>query len=144
MREEALAKIAASLGLAELLQRDEREAPKPSMLADAVEALVGAVFVDGGYAAARATVRACFGALLETLDPQSVQKDPKTRLQEHLQAQGRALPEYRVVATHGADHNRSFEVECIVADAGLAARGTGTSRQRAEQDAAKALLDKLG
>jgi ribonuclease III len=143
VREETLATVAASLGLAGLLRRDEREAPKPSMLADAVEALVGAVFVDGGYAAARATVRACFGPLLETLDPQSVQKDPKTRLQEHLQAQGRALPEYRVVATHGADHNRSFEVECIVADAGVAARGTGTSRQRAEQDAAKALLDKL-
>ncbi|HWA39777.1 MAG TPA: ribonuclease III [Burkholderiales bacterium] len=141
VREESLVEVAGELALAGLLRRDEREPPRPSMLADAVEALVGAVFVDGGYAPARETVLRCFAAKLEALDPRHVHKDAKTHLQELLQAQGKPLPEYRVVATHGADHNRSFEVECVVAR--LSARGQGTSRQRAEQQAAQAMLELL-
>ena len=81
-----------------------------------------------------------FGPLLEQLDPARVEKDAKTGLQELLHARGKPLPEYRVVATHGAPHERSFDVECAVGD--LTSTGHGTSRQRAEQEAAKAMLDK--
>jgi ribonuclease III len=144
VREESLAEIAGELQLAGLLRRDEREAAQPSMLADAVEALVGAVFVDAGYAASRDAVLRCFGARLDALDPQRVAKDAKTQLQERLQAQGKPLPEYRIVATHGADHHRTFEIDCVVAHAGLSTRGQGTSRQRAEQQAAQAMLERLG
>ena len=83
-----------------------------------------------------------FGPLLERLDPGNVQKDAKTRLQELMHARGKPLPEYRLVATHGAPHERTFEVECVLEE--TSTMGTGTSRQRAEQDAAGAMLDKLG
>ena len=117
---------------------------RPSILADAVEALIGAVFLDGGYDAARTTVLAAFGPLIDRLDPDRPAKDAKTRLQEIVQARHRRLPQYRVVAVQGEAHRQSFEVECSVSELNLAATGTGTSRQRAEQQAAKALLDKLG
>jgi ribonuclease-3 len=84
-----------------------------------------------------------FGPLIERLDPERPAKDPKTQLQELLQAGRRQLPEYRVVSVQGAPHRQSFEVECLVPDAGLSATGSGTSRQRAEQQAALAMLEKL-
>ena len=124
------------------LQREPRTGTvKDSVLADCFEALVGAIFLDGGYAAARKAVLQAFGPLLDSLDPSNVQKDPKTRLQELLHARGKPVPQYQVVATHGAPHERSFEVECIIE--GLTTRGEGTSLQRAEQEAAKMMLDKL-
>jgi ribonuclease-3 len=101
------------------------------------------VFLDGGYEAARKAVLAAFGPLIERLDPDRPAKDAKTRLQEILQARHRRLPQYRVVAVQGEAHRQSFEVECSVSDLKLAATGTGTSRQRAEQQAAKALLEIL-
>jgi ribonuclease-3 len=148
VREEALAEVAAALGIGELLRLGEGElasapAPRPSILADAVEAVLGAVFLDGGYDAARRAVLAAFGPLIDQLDPEQPAKDAKTRLQEILQSRHRRLPSYRVVSVQGEAHRQSFEVECSVRELGLSSTGTGTSRQRAEQQAAKAMLDKL-
>ncbi len=148
VREEALAEVAKTLGVAEHLRLGESELAagpeaRPSILADAVESLLGAVFLDGGYDAARKVVLAAFGPLIDRLDPDRPAKDAKTRLQEILQARHRRLPLYRVVGVQGEAHRQSFEVECSVSELNLAATGTGTSRQRAEQQAAKALLDKL-
>jgi ribonuclease-3 len=148
VREEALAEVAGALGIGELLRLGEGELasapqPRPSILADALEAVLGAVFLDGGYDAARRAVLAAFAPLIDQLDPERPAKDAKTRLQEILQARHCRLPGYRVVSVQGEAHRQSFEVECSVSDLNLAATGTGTSRQRAEQQAAKALLEKL-
>jgi ribonuclease-3 len=138
VREESLAALAKSLGLGERLRAATL---KDSVLADALEAVFGAIFLDGGYPAARRAVVEAFGPLLDQLDPGQVEKDAKTRLQELMHARGKDLPVYRVVATRGAPHERSFEVECAVGEA--RSRGEGTSRQRAEQEAAKAMLDQI-
>ena len=148
VREEALAEVAKTLGLGEFLRLGEGEVaagpePRPSILADALEAVLGAVFLDGGYDAARKAMLHTFGPLLADIDPSDAEKDAKTLLQERMHARGRKLPEYRVVAAHGAPHQRSFEVECALPELGLAGVGTGTSLQRAEQEAAKAVLEKL-
>jgi ribonuclease III len=140
VREESLVQVARDLGIAGLVRAGSAPVPA-SILADAVEALFGAIFLDGGYPAARQAVVRAFGPLLEAIDPGKVEKDAKTRLQELMHARGKQLPEYRVVATHGAPHERSFEVQCVVAD--TSTTGAGSSRQRAEQEAAKAMLQKL-
>ena len=139
VREESLVEVARSLDLGARLRAATQQ---DSVLADSLEAIIGAIFLDGGYPAARAAVVRAFGPLLERLDPGNVQKDAKTRLQELMHARGKPLPEYRLVATHGAPHERTFEVECVLEE--TSTMGTGTSRQRAEQDAAGAMLDKLG
>ena len=138
VRAESLAALSKALGLAD---RVRAATLKESILADALEAAFGAIFLDGGYAAARRAVVQAFGQQLDALDPGKIEKDAKTRLQELLHARSEALPEYRVAATHGAPHQRSFEVECAVGK--LRARGEGTSRQRAEQEAAMAMLELL-
>jgi ribonuclease III len=148
VREEALVEIAVELSIAGLLRRGEGELsgdtqPRPSILADAVEAVVGAVFVDGGYDAARRSVLRVFKPLLDRLDPAQVAKDAKTQLQEIIQSARHPLPQYRVVAIRGAAHRQSFEVECTLAHRSLSTTGSGTSRQRAEQEAALAMLAKL-
>jgi ribonuclease-3 len=143
VREETLAEVAAQLEIAAKLKVGAKHPVTPAVLADAVEALFGAIFLDGGYGAARQAMLRALGPLLQGLDPGDVGKDAKTQLQEIMHARGKKLPEYRVVATHGAPHQRSFEVECALAELGLAATGTGTSLQRAEQQAAKGLLEKL-
>src|SRR6185295_13742048 len=106
VREEALAELARELGLAPLLRLGEGEEPRPSILADALEALFGALYLDGGYAAARKAVAAAFAARLERLDPQMPAKDAKTQLQEQLQAERRPLPVYRIVEVKGAAHRQ--------------------------------------
>jgi ribonuclease III len=146
VREEALAELARELGLPALIRLGEGElmasaGARPSILADALEAVVGAVFVDAGYDAARQCVLAAFGSRLESLDAERAAKDPKTELQEMLQAAHRPLPVYRVTSVHGAAHRQSFEVECVVDD--LSAKGSGASRQKAEQEAARAMLEKF-
>jgi len=146
VREEALAELARELGLAPLVRLGEGELiaaaePRPSILADALEAVFGAVFMDAGYDAARKAVLAAFGARLERLDPERAAKDAKTELQEMLQAAHRALPLYRVTSVQGAAHRQSFEVECVVDE--LSAKGIGASRQKAEQEAARAMLEKF-
>ena len=144
VREEALAQVGRQLGLEELLRVEPGTALTASILADAVEAVFGALFLDAGYAAARAALLSAFEPLLSRLDPQGPAKDAKTQLQEILQARQRRLPEYRVLTVRGAAHQQSFEVECVIADLGLSTSGSGTSRQRAEQQAAQAMLERLG
>lgn len=148
VRQEALAAAAASLELAGYLRMGQGEsarggAQRPSILADALEALFGAVFLDGGYASARAAVLATLGGALAATDELTTAKDPKTRLQEVLQARRQGLPRYTVVATHGAAHEQVFEVECSIEGLALHARGRGASRRAAEQQAAQALLGRL-
>lgn len=149
IREESLARIARELGVAAFLRLDESTArndgaERPSILADALEAIYGAVFLDGGYGVARDVIARTFGTALTQLDPDSVEKDAKTRLQEYLQAKRRAKPQYSVVSTSGAKQSLIFEVECAVDDLDLKATGSGSSRQRAEQQAARKLLSLLG
>ena len=149
VREETLFDLARKLALGDHMHLGEGElanvgGARPSILADAMEALFGAVLLDGGYDAARATVLTVYGDALEGLDPAQTGKDPKTRLQEYLQGRHRPLPEYRVTATRGAAHLQTFEVECTVPELGLRSTGGGTSRQRAEQQAAQAMLRELG
>jgi ribonuclease-3 len=143
VREEALAEVGEQLGLRELLRIEPSTPVTASVLADAVEAVFGAIFLDAGYPAARAAVLAAFGGLLERLDPAGPAKDAKTELQEILQARRGQLPEYRIVSVRGAAHQQSFEVECVLPESGLSASGSGTSRQRAEQQAAQAMLQRL-
>jgi ribonuclease-3 len=148
IREESLARIARELGIAAFLQLDESTsrndgAERPSILADALEAVYGAVFLDGGYGVAQAVISRTFGTALTQLDPDTVEKDSKTRLQEYLQAKRRAKPKYRVVSTSGAKQSLIFEVECAVDELDLKTTGNGSSRQRAEQQAAGRLLDLL-
>ena len=138
VRQESLAEIARTLGIAERLHAATTQ---DSVLADSLEAVFGAIFLDGGYPAARRAVVVAFGPLLEAIDPGRVEKDAKTRLQELMHARGKPLPEYRVVATHGAPHERSFDVECTIEE--VQTQGHGSSRQRAEQEAALAMLEKL-
>ncbi len=148
VRKETLASIAQELGLSEFLHIDEPALARvggssPSMLADAVEALFGAVFLDGGYAAAREVIERIFKSRLESLDPAASGKDAKTLLQEYLMRRKRKLPEYRIVGTEGADHRRTFEVECLVEAMKLSARGSGSTRRSAEQKAAAEILKQI-
>lgn len=148
VREAALAAVAGSVALSGFLRLGEGEvasggAERPSILADALEAVFGAIFLDGGYEAVRDAVRRTFGEALQVLDPRQPAKDDKTRLQELLQGRRQKLPEYRVVATAGAAHKQVFEVECIAAGLDLRATGSGSSRRRAEQQAAGNLLKLL-
>jgi ribonuclease III len=148
IREESLARVARELGVAAFLRLDESTArnegaERPSILADALEAVYGAVFLDGGYSAAQEVIGRTLGTALAGLDPDAVEKDAKTRLQEFLQAKRRAKPQYRVVSASGAKQSLVFEVECAVADLDLKTTGNGSTRQRAEQQAAGNLLKLL-
>jgi ribonuclease-3 len=148
VHEAALAAVARELGLPEVLRLGEGEhlsggAERASILADALEAVFGAVFLDAGYDAARAAVTHALRAPLAQLDARAPAKDAKTRLQETLQALHRELPEYRVLQVQGAAHRQVFEVECLARALGLRATGSGNSRRRAEQRAAENLLKLL-
>jgi ribonuclease III len=142
VREESLAGIGERIGLAEHLRVGKLQL-QPSLVADAVEAVFGAIFLDAGYDAARKAVVEVFGEQLEALDPAQSAKDAKTELQELLQGRRLKLPEYRVVSVDGEAHRQSFQVECRVADLDLKATGSGTSRQRAEQQAAQRVLQQI-
>lgn len=148
VRESFLAGVAMRLELARELRLDEATsanggAERPSILADAMEAVYGAVFLDGGYPAARDVILRTYGEALSEIDPERVEKDAKTRLQEHLQAGRHGAPGYRLVSSHGPKQRLTFEVECEVEAFQLKAAGSGSSRQRAEQQAAAAMLKLL-
>ena len=145
VRKETLAEVGARLELARFLHAGlaPNASITESILADALEAVFGAIFLDAGYAAARKSVEKAFEPLFARIDPFSVAKDAKTQLQEMMQARHDGLPEYRVVATHGKAHSRWFDVECSLPALGLSTTGSGRSRQRAEQQAARAMLEKL-
>ena len=148
VREESLHQVAQTLRLGDTLQLGEGELKsgglaRPSILADAFEALIGAVFVDGGFSAAREAIRRLYEPLLEGLDAKALGKDPKTLLQELLQARKIALPQYSVVATHGAAHSQAFEVECLIPQLSVRATGNGSSRKSAEQEAAMHAFEQI-
>jgi ribonuclease-3 len=145
VREESLARVALSVGLPEVLRLSEGEArgggaQRPSILADALEALIGAAFLDGGFGVAQALVQRLFGEVIGGTAIDSWSKDAKTELQEWLQARKISVPVYRIVATRGQSHAQTFDVECAVPALGLAESGEGKSRRAAEQDAARRLL----
>lgn len=147
--EEPLAEIAQSMRLGELLSLGSGELKtggfrRQSILADAFEALCGALYLDGGLEAAREKLGPMFEARIAALPEPSTLKDAKTRLQEHLQANGRALPVYTVKRTSGEPHTQVFLVSCSVPSASLETEGEGPSRRRAEQVAAQAALIALG
>jgi len=140
--------VASALGLGDLLRLGEGELKsggfrRPSILADAFEALLGAVYLDAGFDAVRAAVERLMGEKLEGRDRMPVDKDPKTALQEHLQGRKLALPRYSVQRTEGEAHDQTFTVECRVDDLGVVATGQGTSRRAAEQAAAEGVLAQL-
>ena len=148
VREDSLHRVALALGLPEVLRMSEGEmrgggAQRPSILADAVEALIGAIFLDGGFEPALATVRRLFGDVIAQTEADAWTKDAKTELQEWLQARRLPVPAYRIAATRGEKHAQTFEVECAVATLQLAERGEGRSRRAAEQEAARRLLEQL-
>lgn len=148
VREESLHRVALALRVPDVLKLSEGEArgggaQRPSILADATEALLGAVYLDGGDAAAHALVRQLFGELIDTTTIDNWRKDAKTELQELLQAKRLPVPSYRIVATHGQAHAQTFDVEGTVPALQLACTGSGRSRRAAEQEAARQLLEKL-
>jgi ribonuclease III len=145
VREDSLARAALAVGLPEALRLSEGEArgggaARPSILADALEALIGATYLDSGYAAAQGLVQRLFGELIAGTEIDRWSKDAKTELQEWLQARKLSVPAYRIVATRGQSHAQTFDVECAVAALGLAEHGEGKSRRAAEQDAARLML----
>ena len=145
VKESTLAAIGQRLGVDAHLLLGAGElrtggAQRSAILADAVEALIGAVLLDGGAAAAEAVVDLMFAVELESLPDAAALKDPKTRLQEWLQGRGLPLPSYVVTAVQGRDHEQTFVVECEVRDKNVQTTGRGQSRRRAEQEAAAAML----
>jgi ribonuclease-3 len=145
--EPALAALARDLELGDALHLGAGELKsggfrRDSILADAFEALIAAIYLDGGWEACRGIVRELFAERVASAGAQTG-KDPKTRLQEFLQSRGEPLPVYTLVAAIGADHAKTFEVECEIASLQLRTTGRGVSRRAAEQAAAGAALEQL-
>jgi len=146
--QEPLHRLAQALELGEQLLLGEGELKsggltRPSILADAFEALLGAIFLDGGFAAAQEVILRLYAPLLAELDPNAPGKDPKSLLQELLQARKIAPPRYAVISTAGADHQQTFEVECVIPKLSLRTTGSGSSRRNAEQEAAQRAFERL-
>ena len=146
VKQQSLYEIAQRLDLSQYLRLGEGELKsggfrRPSILADTLEALFGAIFLDAGFNAARDVIRALYIPILDSVDPKTLGKDAKTLLQEYLQGKKIALPQYNVVATHGAAHNQEFEIECLVPKLEIQVFGTGGSRRAGEQAAAKLALE---
>ncbi len=145
---EALAVIAAEIGLGDQLRLGSGELKsggfrRKSILADTLEALFGAIYLDGGFDAAAAVIERLFIPRLDRLPSAAELKDPKTRLQEMLQARGLPLPSYLVESVSGEAHSQVFQVSCSVDALGLKTHATGASRRRAEQGAAQRMLEHL-
>ena len=145
VREDSLHRLALALALPEVVRLSDGEArgggaQRPSILADALEALIGAAFLDGGFATAQAIVVGLLGETIASTEVDNWSKDAKTELQEWLQARKLPVPAYRIVATHGQAHAQTFDVECLVAPLNLTEQGAGKSRRVAEQEAARRML----
>ena len=148
VKQDTLHRLAVELGLPEVIRLGEGEArsggqKRPSILADALEAIIGAVYLDAGFAAAQSLVHRLFQAVEINPEMQAIGKDPKTELQEWLQARKMSLPLYRVVGTLGAAHKQTFDVECEVIELNFSERGIGASRRAGEQAAASAMLQAI-
>ena len=145
VKQETLHQVAVSLGLPSLLRLGEGEAKsggqkRPSILADALEAVIGAIYLDAGFEVASTRVRRLFKDVEINPQMQAIGKDPKTELQEWLQGRKMSLPIYRIVGTEGAAHKQTFDVECEIVEYRRAERGTGNSRRAGEQAAASTML----
>ena len=148
VKQDTLHQLAVELGLPAVIRLGEGEVrsggkKRPSILADALEAVIGAVYLDGGFGAAQGLVHRLFKALEINPTMAAIGKDAKTELQEWLQGRKMKLPLYRVVGTLGAAHQQSFDVECEIAELNLSERGIGGSRRAGEQAAATAMLQTL-
>jgi ribonuclease-3 len=148
VRQKTLAAVARKIGLGGLVILGEGAArsggaDRNSILSDVMEAIIGAVYVDGGLGSAEAVVENLFREELESIDPELLLKDPKTELQELLQKLGRPLPRYLVTDTRGAPHQREFVVECVLDDVSDSFSGRGGSHQTAEQNAAEMALQNI-
>jgi ribonuclease-3 len=146
VNQECLSGIARALELGDELRLGEGELKsggfrRPSILADAFEAITGAIFLDGGYDSVAGVLQNIFEPLLTELDPGTLGKDPKTLLQELLQGRRLALPQYSVVAVRGEAHEQQFEVDCLIPELGIRTSGSGPSRRSAEQSAARMAYD---
>jgi ribonuclease III len=148
VKQDTLHQLAKTLDLPSVMRLGEGEMRsggqnRPSILADALEAIIGAVYLDGGYKDAQDLVERLFAQVDIKPDMQAVGKDPKTELQEWLQGRKLALPKYTVVGTSGAAHRQQFEVSCEVTELRQTQQGSGASRRAAEQAAAAAMLQTL-
>lgn len=148
VKQDTLFQIASSLGLSTCLRLGDGEKrsgghKRPSILADALEAIIGAVYLDAGFEVAAALVHRLYSGVELNAQMSAMGKDPKTELQEWLQARKMKLPQYRVVATLGEAHKQTFDVECTVTETGRSERGIGASRRAGEQAAAAAMLQHL-
>ena len=148
VKQDTLFELAQGLGVSSALRLGDGEKrsgghKRPSILADALEAMIGAVYLDGGFDVASALVRRLYGNVELSSRMSALGKDPKTELQEWLQARKMKLPVYRVVATLGEAHKQTFDIECTVQETGHSERGIGASRRAGEQAAAAAMLQHL-
>jgi ribonuclease-3 len=148
VRQESLAEIATGLALGDALRLGEGELKsggfrRPSILADALEAIFGAIYLDGGFGVVQQTIEHLYRPRIEQIDPRAAGKDAKTALQELLQARRLPVPHYTLLATRGEAHAQEFEVACAVPAIGLTVTGSGNSRRGAEQQAAQVALDQL-
>ncbi len=148
VKQDTLHRLSVDLGLPAVIRLGEGEVrsggqKRPSILADALEAVVGAVYLDGGFSAAQALVQRLYRAVEINPTMEAIGKDPKTELQEWLQGRRMKLPSYRVVSTLGVAHKQTFDVECEIPELNLAERGIGGSRRAGEQAAAAAMLQTL-
>lgn len=148
VKDESLAELAVELELGEhlILGSGERKTgghTRESILADALEAIFGAVFLDGGFDAATDLIEVAYENRVRTLPDVNELWDPKTRLQEWLQARKFALPNYELVNVSGRDHKQTFAVTCTVAEKSAATEGESTTRRKAEQNAARRMIELL-
>lgn len=148
VKEQTLSEIALTLDLGDYLKMGEGELKsggfrRPSILADTLEAIIGAIYLDAGFSAAEQVIERLFEPLMKGLDPKTLGKDPKTLLQEYLQGRKIPLPNYTVLSISGEAHQQSFEVECLIPALNVRACGTGVSRRSAEQQAADSALQML-
>jgi ribonuclease-3 len=148
VNQQSLAELAQTLKLGKLIRFGEGELKsggdrRPSILADALEAVLGAIYLDGGFSQAEKVVTALFAPSLQDWDAQTQGKDPKTLLQEYLQSRKLALPLYSVTATSGEAHQQQFKVECMIPKPDIRSVGEGPSRRSAEQEAAKRAYEQL-
>ncbi len=148
VKQAALADLANSLNLSDYLRLGEGELKsggyrRPSILSDTFEAILGAIYIDGGYGAAAAVINMLYEPIVSEIDTVSLGKDPKTLLQELLQAHKLNLPEYEVISTTGAAHDQLFEVQCTIAQLNVKTTASGGNRRAAEQEAASNALSSL-
>ena len=148
VKQDTLHQLAVDLGLPDIMRLGEGEVrsggqKRPSILADTLEAIIGAVYLDGGFSAAQALVQRLFQAVEINPQMDAIGKDAKTELQEWLQGRKMKLPQYKVIGTMGVAHKQTFDVECEIVELRLVERGIGGSRRSGEQAAAAAMLQTI-